>query len=746
MKEKMIVNREAYVGDQDDYDVIKEAVKKLSAASQEQFESIKKEKWYNRVFDMVTFSQKGKKRIAEQVGTLAQAQQILIELLLRLSENDANISKIVLDSMEDIAKIQEQNIYLLSRIKRLENVTLGIKKDMDLSSLTDFEKEVLCACLYFVSDKNGQTSEEQKIYANAVISYIDVDVQMDNPVAALGEMNADSRKRILNCCMEYMFLKDCSDRNYEEYKEFISEFDFGDKSIKAIEKQIRALYNLRGCEGFYTKYQPDNFGEIEDAFFLDFEEEEDAGEEAERTDETISSILRIESSEVKKYCNKNIHLNAYINCEGELHFNHCTIYYNESEAGDEITLAENAKLFITNSVVICKGYDENAFITCKWKNEVLIENTSFEDCSYFIGGSNISRFSVVKCQVHNCFKEFISIYLREDSICEIKNNIIIQDDLKQFYIGKAGWNPKFIKITSYGDEEVLFCENVICEEEGFRRAGLQDGDEKDNKLRYFDCDNAIVKNCTFVGISSAVEAHSFLDSKFENCKAAIELGGHNGNTSVDNCVFINCTNVIRTADNSKITNCQFVSCYDSIISPGTYESGVTVSFCQFVNIKNSLKNNFWGADSSITFVRWTNSQAMENYLKKCIFDGVELEDNFLIAAEERGKPNGVVTYIKECDFRNCSTKRADGKIIKEYIKYDTFFKKKQDFHANQISDCRGLDRINKEKAEADNVEIKTKSTTGNNIGAVVLAGGSPVLAGIAAGVSAIHNIIDSNNE
>ena len=102
MGEEVRVNPEMYSGSQEDYDALKAAVKQLSSASQEQFETIKKEKWYNRVFDMVTFSQKGKKRIAEQVSTLAQAQQILIELLMRLSDNDSSVSRLVVESMEDI--------------------------------------------------------------------------------------------------------------------------------------------------------------------------------------------------------------------------------------------------------------------------------------------------------------------------------------------------------------------------------------------------------------------------------------------------------------------------------------------------------------------------------------------------------------------------------------------------------------------------------------------------------------------
>ena len=39
---------------------------------------------------------------------------------------------------------------------------------------------------------------------------------------------------------------------------------------------------------------------------------------------------------------------------------------------------------------------------------------------------------------------------------------------------------------------------------------------------------------------------------------------------IDNCVFVECTNVINTADDTQIKNCQFVSCYNDIIRPDDY--------------------------------------------------------------------------------------------------------------------------------------------------------------------------------
>ena len=72
-------------------------------------------------------------------------------------------------------------------------------------------------------------------------------------------------------------------------------------------------------------------------------------------------------------------------------------------------------------------------------------------------------------------------------------------------------------------------------------------------------------------------------------------------------------------------------------------------------------------------------------------------EGFLIAAKNyHEKPNGATAYIEECVFNNCSTKRSSGKIIKEFILYDTMFKKDESFHANRIVNCKGLDKINLE--------------------------------------------------
>ena len=84
MQELLKIETENFVDNVENRDMLVEAIKRISNASEAQFEEIKKEKWYNRLFDLVTFSKKGEKRLAQQITTVAQTQQILIEILLRL--------------------------------------------------------------------------------------------------------------------------------------------------------------------------------------------------------------------------------------------------------------------------------------------------------------------------------------------------------------------------------------------------------------------------------------------------------------------------------------------------------------------------------------------------------------------------------------------------------------------------------------------------------------------------------------
>ena len=197
MKETLELKQDVFTGSSEDFGAIEKAISTLATASQAQFEDIKKEKWFNRVFNMLTFSHKNEIRVAEQIETVAQAQQIFVELLLRLSINDKRISQMLINSLENIHRLSEQDNYLLKRIKQLEDAVHDIRPDLDIKRLPDMAKDVLSACLFKISEKNERPSEDQKNYANAVLRYIDTDKQMVDPFAGLKTFDEDTRRRML---------------------------------------------------------------------------------------------------------------------------------------------------------------------------------------------------------------------------------------------------------------------------------------------------------------------------------------------------------------------------------------------------------------------------------------------------------------------------------------------------------------------------------------------------------------------
>ena len=119
--QELIVEKELYMQNRkENYCYLQTALHSLTNASQKQFEEMKNEKWYHRVFDLLTFSKKGKKRVAEQIKTVVQAQQILMQLLVVLSDTDAALFEMIQANTVCIRQLAAQNVQLGYRVKFLE--------------------------------------------------------------------------------------------------------------------------------------------------------------------------------------------------------------------------------------------------------------------------------------------------------------------------------------------------------------------------------------------------------------------------------------------------------------------------------------------------------------------------------------------------------------------------------------------------------------------------------------------------
>lgn len=117
-----------YYGSSCDFQDLQSAVQQLTTKSDAQFEELKNEKWFHRIFNMVVCPRKNNIRMAEQITSLAQAQGILIEILVRLADQDANIAGMVMQSQSDIRALAQNSAYLQERLYLLEDKSYGIQQ------------------------------------------------------------------------------------------------------------------------------------------------------------------------------------------------------------------------------------------------------------------------------------------------------------------------------------------------------------------------------------------------------------------------------------------------------------------------------------------------------------------------------------------------------------------------------------------------------------------------------------------
>ena len=698
--QELSVDYNVFTDSDDNFGNLKMAVEKISSASKAQFEEIKKEKWYTRTFDMVTFSNKNEIRLSGQIESLAQAQQILMEILVKLSEKDEKISELTALSFEKIKRLSQNDLDIMNHLKNLEAKYLwGITKGHDLSDLEDFEKQVLSGCLIYLMERMDSVSSFQQEYANNLLNYLDVNASISRLEDSIGKIESiKCRKKILQSCMEYLFLNNMAIEKIDEQKTFIDFFELGNRSLGELKDQVLKLYNLRGPQGFIDQYSIPLTFKIDDSFYIDFNEitEEQATEEIQknvspiaREDFTISSIMKIEQGEVLRIEHKNVHIRSFIDCKGTVIFDHCLIYYNTSSSSDEISLGKNATLKISNSKIHCLGFDETFFIQGENGNTVTISNSVFEDCSNFLKCSEAQIVTVENSELINCCNNFIEISLAENANFYMNRCYIEEKNIAAFNLNEYG-RYDLIKVENHLDSNAVFSDCTINEEDCFKFYGTEDTNR--NIMTYFDLVNGTISNCSFKGASHCIKTYGeILNCDFINCERVINKSSiFNGAVKlIDNCTFTDCTNICKLDENSKLTSSRFIDC-SGILIETSFSGGAEISHCEFKNIQEGEMT--WIDLASLIFKR-DGHFSSENLLYRCVFNGVHLDNRFLINSSALKKPEGVVVIVRDCSFSDCTTNRNDKEIINLYTQYDTLFKKNVSFDAVEIVNCKGLESI-----------------------------------------------------
>lgn len=613
--------------------------------------------------------------------------------------------------IDDLNSIERKRLYDLNTL-------------VDILELDEAERELLVAILLTLGSIEEPT-ELQQLFIRSVKNYLKItNPQIEVNLLSIENIESiNSQKAILQTIMEFLFLAFGNHDYLEEYEELLSYFSINRRGKKEIIAKINAIYEMTGLEGI-----AENYGYVPK---MDKKKEEKTGNsekeikitENELTEIEINTILNINQGETKVFTNNIIHLKKIINCQGNLIFENCMLFYNESKTSDEITLAEGATIKLINCKIQCESLDEVYFIQGMGNNGVIIQNCDLINCSYFLKLGRDSKLIIDNCKIgHSCLNFLESNY----NLNGMMSNCLIKLSIKEMMSAKLkedsfSYSRNFF--NAYDVDPTYTIKNCIIEGDVDPFESFDDeytSNFRWNRTNVFNIENGVIENCSFINLSGSIinGAGQVKKSKFKNCSDVISSCSISQAQIITDCLFENCESVIFSK--ASIIACQFIGCRREINGSGP----VLVEYCEFINMDSNGRCN-----GNLSFSR-ADKKTSHSVVKKCLFNGINLPKNgyliegsnekgiFSIAERiSRNKPLMVV-YIEDCAFKNCKTEDENNRIIR-MGSYENVFRLEVDFETVVTQNCKGLDNVNKENSRVENPIIKTITSVGEPIGAIL---------------------------
>ncbi len=665
------------------------AAQDIATASEQDFDKIKSKKWYKRLWELVTFSKDNQMIQARGVSNLAKLNEIAMKAIVLISKQSKQTAELVCESLKEIQKLEQDVEVLHDQQAKIAETILAIRRGFQteerFDELSENQRDIIFAVMYEYSgiESNEYTQKLLRtLRKSSRGTYDKISYELIE-----SELNPAAQKMLYNLIQGYSLLlhNEYADENHNVFEYFALSPKTKSKIKDYVYSEI-LKYGEEGYIGLFEVVTSDDdfcvFDEYIDWFFA--EEEGNAEEdvpEIERIE--LNHILNIAPGQTLSYKYKEIHMGSLINCSGRLELDNCVIIYNEKSDADEITLNDGAKLSATNCTFVCKGVDENAFITLTDNCTTIFDKCIFVDCVYFIKADYCSSSIIIdNCEIYNCMTFAECHGVKSFELC---NSKITADE-------NFAWQKKKLARTLFQSyTEKFYIDNVVVS-----------NSNPDFGWSCFDLSGGSVRNSSFFGMyGEAVRADNIENCVFDNCKGGLNIVSTIGcfstnEKSIKSCVFDNCTDIIIADDNTTITQCKFVSCYDSLIHSATAGTGIDISYCEFINYRNQTIDRNQGCDTSDPIAGiclYVDRKSRNSTIKKCIFDGVDINEGFLIKPSISGKLSGSAIRLTDCDFRNCSTKRQSGKIIKTFGYYYGLFDKLHNELAVIVERCRGLDSV-----------------------------------------------------
>ncbi|RXS15600.1 hypothetical protein [Staphylococcus saprophyticus] len=662
-------NIESFGNDENDIQYLKTAIDNLTNESEKQFQTIKNEKWFTRIIDLATLSNKKDIRMSQQISNIAQAQDILIELLKRLSATDVKIDNMLLNSMNQIEQLYNHTEKLALKVVDLkEQMIYGINQSKNINDLKDIEKTVLYNLLQEASKTFEHTTVEQQQFADSLFRYLQLEHSTVNLPESINQLDSIAIKKVLlQLLLEYGFLNNRTFNFNRNFEEIVEMFDFGNKTINQIKDTIQNIFQLRGVDGF-SWFNPVI---LEHEFFIDLEIEESSDKEPEDFKEkelfTLEPIIVVNQNETEVIKNKIINLSSIITVKGKLKFENCEI--NITDDFVPITLQTGVIDFIGCQIrAIC---NQEYLIGTNDNSELNIINTSIKTTTTICN-------SVNNLNITNCYIE-----CNVDTLIYCSNLNILNSQFKGFLDEKNN-RLNLVRIKSEGD--LTKVENSTFINIEFYST---------NTIKLWNCN--FKERCDFTTIAdSQISNTKFIDLKKDVNLSYFKITDceiKGNETNLFDMNLFDCTvkdtnfeNINQLdLDNTKIENSRIYNILDLEVMGSDRFDSVIFDKCKSIFIHDG-DNEFYNStfsnviynnekDEYESFIKWivTKENKFTTTIEGCLFNNIKVFEGFVIELTCFEKIKDVKLKVENCIFKNCESKNDN--IVKLHHYYKPRFSK-----------------------------------------------------------------------
>ena len=668
---ELLLSKEAEENIEEAIATLISAAQDIANKSEQDFERIKEKKWYKRLWELVTFSKDNEKIQARGVSNLAKLNEIIMKAIVLLSKQSKNNADRIYEALQKIQSLTEYVSELYAQqetiIKKILAIRHGFESEGRFDELSDNQRDIICAVLdrFSAIGSNDNTQAlVNTIRKSARRTYDDVTYGIIEK-----ELNTSAQRWLFNLLQGYSLL--LTNKVSDEKHEVFRYFPLSEATKENIRNAVKTDITQRlGMDNYIRSFEvhatSDDLFVLEDDiewFFYEEDnlEEAEAEEVPQKEDVHITSLTQICSGDSLKFVDKNVYIQANIDCHGELMFLDCNVFYHCGESIGKITLSPGAELNVWDSHVFGGAYDDAAFIRGK-QADINCTNSTFRNCNNFID-TETSEIYMDKCGVYNCVSKFICTkvdYMSGVGRSQITNTLIVIDD------------PQALELAKVHKCSIAYIFDI------------QRCEYKNNLFYYpaissdapciilFTGKSQRVEDCTFIMLGEQHVSCANSSKLISNC---LFVGGNgvvslDGNSNLSSSMFIGCKNAV-TCGKDTLKECTFVDCLDTTIA-AKFRGSAVIENCTFMNTKVVAKKQKGKYEDEIgpCIKLYCDREFMEkgtnqpNKVTGCTFYHLNNYD-YIIAPAAVGKPEETIAVIEDCHFANCDCAKA--------IKMDVYY-------------------------------------------------------------------------